>query len=228
MQSPSGGGTRRGATHEEFPKPSNQPTTIPNTYESEVTSFEAVESEVKTILRCCEMFNGEVTLEITFAESCEGSQCSGSEVTPRFKGIETLSSAMECRIETKSGESDVKQKAEILENPKTSEDGVRSSADAGERKMRRQTTQRTLSLAKSCDVEEIWSREEERLGANRSWFSLVYAFPRYLPLSGILAQLFEIRWRGRGGGQTGDPTILAKIESAIRLGKSSEKRCRKR
>jgi hypothetical protein len=62
---------------------------------------------------------------------------------------------------------------------------------------------RTLSISKTSDVAKIWEEAERRLGASRANFSLVRSGSRYLQSEGILEsseQLFEIRWRGRGGG----------------------------
>jgi hypothetical protein len=64
-------------------------------------------------------------------------------------------------------------------------------------------TLRTLSISKTTEIEKIWEEVERRLGASRSNFSLVRSISRYIPLEGHLDDpepLFEIRWRGKGGG----------------------------
>jgi hypothetical protein len=59
-------------------------------------------------------------------------------------------------------------------------------------------------MSKSSNVAEIWEEAERRLGANRNDFSLVYSGHKLLPTEGTLSQsqqLFEIRWKGRGGAK---------------------------
>jgi hypothetical protein len=61
---------------------------------------------------------------------------------------------------------------------------------------------RTLSIKPRRNVGEIWEEAEKKLGAKRTHFLLVIGGSRYLPESGELTdpkQLFEVRWRGRGG-----------------------------
>jgi hypothetical protein len=69
---------------------------------------------------------------------------------------------------------------------------------------------RTLSMSRSSNVSEIWEEAERRLGSSRYNFSLIYSGHRPFPTDGTLdqpQQLFEIRWKGRGGG----PTFKLKI-----------------
>jgi hypothetical protein len=61
---------------------------------------------------------------------------------------------------------------------------------------------RILSMSKSSKVTEIWEEAERRLGSSRYNFSLIYSGHEPLPADGTLdqpQQLFEIRWKGRGG-----------------------------
>jgi hypothetical protein len=97
--------------------------------------------------------------------------------------------------------------------PRIGGDSGRSSADTSQARReaheRRNPNQRTLSLAKSDNVEQIWRWAEERLRADRANFTLVFVGCKYLPQEGKLdapAQLFEIRWRGFGGDNGDRPT----------------------
>jgi hypothetical protein len=113
-----------------------------------------------------------------------------------------------------------------------------SAAGTGEEAHESEIPQRTLSPDKSDDVGQIWRWAEERLRADRRNFSLVHAGHKYLPHEGRLdtpAQLFEIRWRGLGGGKTAQQSPeqdrsqekqekgdrVRNLERAIRLIKST-------
>jgi hypothetical protein len=57
-------------------------------------------------------------------------------------------------------------------------------------------------MSKCSNVTEIWEEAERRLGTSRFNFSLIYSGHKPLPADGMLdqpQQLFEIRWKGRGG-----------------------------
>jgi hypothetical protein len=82
---------------------------------------------------------------------------------------------------------------------------------------------RILSTQKLSDVAKIWEEAERRLGASRANFSLVRSGSRYVPPDGILdppEQLFEIRWRGRGGSPRFQLTVV--VEGVTRLEMADE------
>jgi hypothetical protein len=73
---------------------------------------------------------------------------------------------------------------------------------------------RWLSISPPTDVETIWAAAERRIGTTRNSLSFICSESTNLQDSGTLAkqvQIFEIRFRGRGGG---DPRKTARPRRA--------------
>jgi hypothetical protein len=101
--------------------------------------------------------------------------------------------------------------------------GASESSTGGDSGRSIQINQRTLSLGKSDNAEQIWEWAKERLRADRSNCSLVCAGSKYLPQEGKLSapvQLLEIHWKGREGSQKVSVESLGKPKIKEKTGET--------